>query len=342
VRALAGAGFAVAAACRLTGLPRATFYRLDRGYRHYRPVPDPVPQSRRRQPAALSDGERAAIRGVLETPEYADLSVVQTYWRAFDAGAVACSPRTFYRVAGVAGLVGDRRATRSSAAAARPPRRRPVVHAGEPGQLWSWDVTELRGPRDRDRYACYLCIDVFSRFPVAWRVEHVQDRRLAVEMFARAFALHGPPGTLHSDNGGPMRSKTMLDALEQAGVLASFSRPRVSDDNPFSESLFKTLKYDLERPERFDSLDHAREWTEKFLQRYAAEHRHSGIGYHTPEQAYTGTADQARRRRQDALDAYYAQHPNRFRARPTAPEPPKPTGINTPKTEPTRNLSQTG
>jgi transposase InsO family protein len=350
VRELATVGLPVAAACRLTGLPRATFYRLDRGYRHYRPVPEPLPQARRRQPAALTPGERAEILAVLESDEYADLSVVQTYWRAFDAGAVACSARTFYRVAGAAGLVGDRRATRSATAAGRP-RRKPIVHADKPGDLWSWDATELRGPRDQDRYALYLILDVFSRYTTGWRIEYAQDRDLAVEMFAAAFDLHGPPRALHADNGGPMRSHAMLDTLQGRGVLASFSRPRVSDDNPFSESLFKTVKYDLQCPERFDGIDHARQWTEQFLQRYNAEHRHSGIGYYTPADAYAGTVEQTRRRRQEALDDYYDKHPERFRARPAAPEPPEPTGINIPKPtsaerptteEPTRNLSQTG
>lgn len=335
VRALAGGavGLTVAAACALTGLARSTFYRIDRGYRHYQPVTEPIAQQQRHQPAALTDAEREQILEVLTREEYTDLSVVQTYWRAFDAGLVACSQRSFYRVAGTAGLVGDRRAVRSGTGTRR---QKPVVPAAAPGDLWSWDVTELRGPREQDRYQLYLVIDVFSRYPVAWRIEYTQDQQLAVRMFTTAIGIHGAPAVVHADNGGPMRSRALIDALEASRVVTSYSRPRVSDDNPFSESLFKTIKYDLNCPERFDSIDHARDWSREFLHRYATEHRHSGLGYHTPADAFTGTAADTQNQRQTALDQYWTEHPERFRRRPTAPALPKPTGINTPK------LSQTG
>lgn len=335
MRALVGGrtGHTVAAACALVGLARSTFYRLDRGYRHYRPVAEPIAQQQRHQPAALTRAERAHILEVLTREEYTDLSVVQTYWRAFDAGLVACSQRTFYRVAGAAGLVGDRRAVRSGVGSRR---TKPVVPADAPGDLWSWDVTELRGPRTQDRYQLYLVIDVFSRYPVAWRIEYTQDQQLAVAMFTSAIGIHGAPAVVHADNGGPMRSRALIDALEANRVVTSYSRPRVSDDNPFSESLFKTIKYDLNCPQRFDSIDHAREWTREFLHNYATEHRHSGLGHHTPAAAFTGTAADTHTQRQATLDRYWREHPERFRQRPTPPKPPQPTGINTPK------LSQTG
>ncbi|MFC9557322.1 transposase, partial [Rhodococcus sp. NPDC056960] len=275
----------------LLGLARSSYYRLAHNYQHYRPVEEPIPHIDRRQPAALSATERRVIIDLLLAEENADRSVVQTYWRSFDAGLVACSERTFYRVARSQNLTGDRRRTRRGGSTARP---KPVVAAAQAGQLWSWDITMLQGPRKQDRYLLYLAIDVFSRYPVAWRIEYAETTQLAVLMFAVAFEKFGAPLVLHADNGASMRSTGLLDALESAGVSASYSRPRVSDDNPFSESLFKTLKYDLSCPDRFDSIDHARQWTEQFLHRYATEHRHSGLSRHTPAAVFFGTATETR------------------------------------------------
>lgn len=334
VAALAGAGLTVTAACALAGLPRSSFYRLSRGYRHYTPAADPVPHRDRAQPAALSAAERDAILAELVREEHADLSVGQVYWRAFDAGRVRCSPRTFYRVAEAEGLVGDRRATR------RPGTARPVprVPATRPGELWSWDATELRGP-GRERYQLALVLDVHSRYPVAWAVARAADARMAVEMFTAAITRHGAPAVVHADNGAAMRSRDLVAALARAGAATSYSRPRVSDDNPFSESMFKTLKYDLACPARFDSITHAQHWTTTFLGTYATEHRHSGLGWHTPADVYHGTAANVRAKRQQQLDQYHAEHPERFHRPPQAPALPGPTGINTKKTP---NLSQTG
>lgn len=202
------------------------------------------------------------------------------------------------------------------------------MHAGGVGELWSWDITELRGPRTQDRYKLYLVIDVFSRYPVAWRIEYSENTPLAVEMFAKAIAHFGQPATVHADNGASMRSHKLIELLEQNNVVTSYSRPRVSDDNPFSESLFKTIKYDLECPLSFDSIEHAREWTEQFLHRYSTEHRHSGLGRYTPHAVHFGTAETQRLKRQERLDTYWTEHPERFRKQPLAPALPKPTGIN--------------
>lgn len=324
----------VTRACRLLGMARSTYYRLTHRYAHYSPVADPVPHTDRPQPAALTASERARILDVVTDDDNANLSVVQVYWRAFDTGKVACSQRTFYRVAAAAHLVGDRRRRRGAGASAS--RRKPVAAANGVGDLWSWDITELRGPRRQDRYKLYLAIDVYSRFPVGWRIEHTEDRHLAVRMFTDAITDHGAPTVLHADNGAIMRSHHLIDTLTDNGVLCSYSRPRVSDDNPFSESLFKTIKYDLDCPERFDSIDHARTWTRDFLRRYAHEHRHSGLGRHTPADVHNGTAHLVHQRRQQHLRRYHAAHPERFRRPPRPPDLPGPTGINHP------NLSQTG
>ncbi|MGV9714345.1 transposase [Gordonia sp. NPDC003424] len=337
-------GMALTVACALVGVSRATYYRLVRGYRHYTPVADPVPQAQRGQPAALSVAERDQVVDVLCRPEYADLSIFQTYWRAFDSGLVRCSQRTFYRIAKAAKLVGDRRRRKHCGTAAT--RRTPRVMATAPGQLWSWDATELRGP-SRQRYKLLLVIDVFSRFPVAWKVVAEENTAAAVVMFTEAFTRYGPPRMLHADNGAVMRSTDLLDALEASGVIASFSRPRVSDDNPFSESLFKTVKYDLDCPEYFDDIDHARDWTRQFLEGYAHEHRHSGIGCYTPASVFDGSFVEIQKRRQVRLDELHAAHPERYRGgRPKAPVVPAIVGINhkptKPKKNPVTDLSQAG
>ena len=311
-------------ACRLLGMPRSRYYRLDRGYQHYTPVENPKPQRERHQPAALTEEETQQVLDVLLDPDLADKSLVQAYWIGFDAKRLTCSQRQFYRIAKAQGMVGDRRRGRHSGGNGR---KKPVVHATEPNQLWTWDITMLRGP-GRQLYRLYLAIDVFSRYPVAWRIEIDETGAKAAEMFLDAFARHGAPRLLHADNGAAMRSKDLEKELENTPTGCSFSRPKVSNDNPFSESLFKTLKYDLAHPERFDSIDHARQWTAQFLHRYATEHRHSGLGRHTPQQVYTRRAKLVRRARQRRLNAIAKAHPQRFRKPPQAPPLPTATGIN--------------
>ena len=336
----------VKAACALTGLARSTYYRIERGYRHYKPVQDPVPHTQRFQPAALTATEEEVIVEILNREEYADLSVQQTYWRAFDKREIGCSPRTFYRIAARYGTVGDRRRGHHSSPGNHS-RSKPIIHASGPGQLWSWDITDLHGPTNDDRYKLYLAIDVFSRHPVCWRIEYTENKPAAIDMFTTAIAEHGPPTVLHSDNGAVMRSHKLISALEEQGVINSRSRPRVSNDNPFSESLFKTIKYDLSCPDRFDSIDHARAWTQQFLHAYATEHRHSGLNYYTPEQVHIGTADSVYQQRLEHRMNYYNQHPERFRKQPTPQAPPTSAGINhkpAEQAEQSKNphLSQTG
>lgn len=328
----------VLAACSLTGVARSSFYRLTRGYQHYRPATDPVPQAQREQPAALRQAERDTIIDVLGCGEYMDLSVLQAYWRAFDAKKIGCSLSTFYRVACREKLTGDRRRTRRGGAGIK--RVKPVVAAAAPNELWSWDSTELRGPRNQDRYRLGLILDVYSRYPVGWYIGYSENAADAKIMFTAALAAHGAPAVVHSDNGSAMRDSELTGLLRNAPHHAtmSYSRPRVSDDNPFSESMFKTLKYDLNCPARFDSIEHAREWTQQFLHAYAHQHRHSGLNWHTPASVYHGTAHQIQHQRQQHLDQYHAAHPERFRQPPQAPRLPAATGINT---EPP-HLSQTG
>lgn len=319
------ANMTVTRACTLTGMARSTFYGIDKGYRHYQPVAEPVPHTERRQPAALTDAEKAQVIDALCEPAMLDRSVMQAYWTSLDEDKIACSQSTFYRLARAEKLVGDRRRGRHCGTSA--PRAKPTATAGAPGDLWTWDITLLPGPR-RSFFRLYLAIDVYSRYPVAWRIEPDETATKATEMFLDAFDRHGAPTLLHADNGAAMRSNELAAALEAVAVQRSFSRPRVSNDNPFSESLFKTIKYDLDHPARFDSIDHARQWTSDFLDRYATQHHHSALGYYTPEQVFTGTADQVRAARQQTLDRAAALHPIRYSAPPKAPALPTTTGIN--------------
>ncbi|WP_041789938.1 IS3 family transposase [Microlunatus phosphovorus] len=324
------AAVTVSRACALLGMARSTYYRLSRGYRHYQPVTDPIRQADRVQPAALSQAEREQIITVLDQPEYADLSVVQTYWRAFDTGLLACSQRTFYRVAATLQLTGDRRRTRHGGSS----RKAPAVAASRPDQLWSWDATELKGP-GQQRYKLMLVLDVYSRYPIGWKIETTESYPHAIALFTTAIGQHHVPEVVHADNGSVMRSHELIDTLHDHGILTSHSRPRISNDNPFSESMFKTIKYDLNCPDRFDDIDHARTWTAAFLHRYATEHRHSGLGYYTPTAVYHHTATTDQDRRQAHLDQYWRHHPERFHHHPQATTI-TPTGINT------HLLSQTG
>ena len=285
-------------------------------------------RSRVLQPHALTSQEIDAALQVLTDPDLADSSVCQAYWIGFDAGRLSCSQSAFYRIARARNLVGDRRPCRPRGTG--PGRPKPVASAAEVNQLWSWDISDLHGP-GRVRYHLFLAIDVYSRYPVAWRIEQHAHHGHAVAMFTDAFGRHGLPQVLHADNGAQMRSRDLRALLEDV-VTASYSRPHVSDDNPFSEALFKTIKYDPAMPDHFDSIEHARQWMTQFLDRYAREHRHVGLNRHTPHDVFTGIAHKVRDARQARLDQLHTAYPARFAKEPKAPQLPDPTGINLSKT----------
>jgi len=325
VSVLIGPQRPVTRACQILGVPRSTFY--------HRRSRDPLAQrswSRRdiRQPHALSAEEVDAAVQVLADLDLVEKSVCQAYWAGFDTGRLTCSQSTFYRIARSRELVGDRRPCRARGSS--PNRPKPVAAAAEVNQLWSWDISELNGP-GRVRYHLFLVLDVYSRYPIGWRIEQHASREYAVEMFKDAFGRCGVPQVLHSDNGSQMRSHELRDLLADI-VTASFSRPHVSNDNPFSEALFKTIKYDPSMPEAFDSIEHARDWMTDFLDRYSREHRHVGLNRHTPHAIFTGTAHQVQTARQARLDELHAAHPGRYAQAPKAPPLPGPTGINVSKT----------
>ena len=219
----------------------------------------------------------------------------------------------------------------------RPPTRPgsdPNCSPPRPGCVWSWDITKLRGPTRGVYYDLYVVLDIFSRFVVGWTVAAVEDSHIAKALLAQAMNVHGTPESIHADRGTSMTSKPVAQLLVDLGVARSHSRPHVSNDNPYSEAAFKTLKYAPIFPGAFGSLADARAFGEQFFAYYNHEHRHSGIGLHTPASVHYGTAGQIREQRQQTLDVAYASHPERFGHRhPTPPPLPTTAWINQPSLE---------
>lgn len=318
------------AACLAVGRSRASHYR-----RQSPLAPRPV-TGRSAPPNKLTDEEIARILEVLRSPRFVDLSPAQVFHILLDEGRYLASVSSFYRLLRAHGEVRERRRQ-----ATHPPRLRPELVARRPLVVWSWDITKLKGPRRGEYYDLYVVIDIFSRYVVAWLVAPVESGELAKELIADAVAQHRvPPGQLsiHADRGSSMTSNPVAELLVFLGIGRSHSRPHVSNDNPFSEAQFKTLKYCPAFPQRFGSIADARAFCESFFAYYNHDHRHSGIGYHTPASVHYDTATEVRAQRRDTLHAAYAANPARFRHR--RPEPPKlPTvaWIN----EPTQDAAQT-
>ncbi|WP_328992389.1 DDE-type integrase/transposase/recombinase [Kribbella sp. NBC_01245] len=208
----------------------------------------------------------------------------------------------------------------------------PVLEATGPGQVWSWDITDLRSPWRGITFKAYSIIDIYSRTIVGWRVEDREADHLAVEMFERAFAEHGLPRAVHSDSGPAMRSNDLKKLLAKAGIAQTHNRPRVSNDNPFSESEFRTMKYRPNYPGTFQNLDQARAHLATYVPWYNHEHKHSGIALFSPNEVHNGTWRHRWQQRHQTQQAYYNAHPERFRHRPYTPAPAATVGINLPKT----------
>ena len=299
-----------ARACRLLGKSRATHYRRQR--------PPPVrlpPRPRPIPPNALSEAERAAVLAVLTSPRFLDKSVAQTWATLLDEGTYLASMATMHRALRAAGQAGDRRRQ-----AAHPTRKRPELVAHGPGAVWSWDITKLAGPGRGGWFDLYVILDIFSRYVVGWTVAPAESGDLAAALIAGAISEHGAPGALHADRGTSMTSKPVAQLLLDLGVARSHSRPHVSNDNPYSEAAFKTLKYAPVFPERFGSVADARAFCARFFAYYNTEHRHSALGLHTPQSIHFGTAPRIRDQRAATLCAAYQANPARFGSR--VPQPP--------------------
>ena len=313
-------------ACRLLGRARATHYRRCRPPRVTAPTARPTP------PNALSDTERKVVIDLLHGPEHCDLAVAQVWSRTLDDGTYLCSQSTMHRLLRTEGESRERRRQRT-----HPAKKKPELLATRPNQVWSWDISKLRGPVKGLYYDLYVTIDIFSRYVVGWLVAPIESAELAKDFLEDSVITQGVDRgalTIHADRGSSMRSKPVSQLLMDLGVTRSHSRPHVSNDNPYSEAAFKTLKYCPAFPDRFGSIEDARAFCAEFFEHYNHIHRHSGIGLHTPASVHYGTADEIRTQRQATLSAAFAVNPIRFRHRPpTAPRIPKVAWINPPVRE---------
>jgi len=300
-RALTDAGVTTRTAADLTGVARATAGRSTSTTTTSLRSPRPVPANR------LTVAERAEVLGVLNSAEFVDRTPLQVYAVLLDRGRYLCSVSSMYRVLAEHAQVKDRRRL-----ARHPARVRPELIATGPGQVFSWDITKLRGPVKGSYYDAYVMIDIYSRYIVGACVHVTESAVLAQEMMQEVFTIHGTPRVVHADRGTSMTSKTVAALITDLGVVRSHSRPRVSNDNPFSEAWFKTLKYTPVFPDRFGSLQHARAFLDEFVQHYNHEHRHTGIGLHTPADVHYGLAETTNERRLQTLAAARAATPHRF------------------------------
>ncbi len=280
------------------------------------------------QPSSLTDTERAAILGALNGPRFVDKSPAQVWAVLLDEGHYLGSVSTFYRILRASGEVRERRAQ-----ATHPARVRPELVATGPNQVWSWDITKLKGPVRGTYFDAYVMLDIFSRKTVHWEIHNTENGELAKGFIENCITANNgiAPHTIHSDNGTSMTSKNVAALLSDLCIERSKSRPHVSNDNPYSEAAFKTLKYCPAFPDNFTSIYDARIFGRVFFTYYNTEHRHSGIGLYTPASVHDGSWENIRDARQIVLTAANHAHPERFaRGRPTAPELPQRAWINRP------------
>ena len=309
-------------ACAAVGLSRATLYRQTQ------PAQPALPSVRAPSPRRLSDTERQAVLDTLHSDEFVDQPPQEAYAKLLSRGVYLASIRTMYRILAALGESGERRAQRVPINHAKP-----TLTATAPNQVWTWDITKLRGPLPGVFYFLYAVLDLFSRMTVGWLLAEHESAELAEHLFAESVARHCvEPGelTLHADRGSAMRSEGLAQLLGSLGVDRSFSRPHVSDDNAFSESQFKTLKYQPDYPERFASVLHGRAWCQDFFGWYNDDHQHSGLALFTPADVFYGRVEEVAARRQVALDAAYAAHSERFPNGPPVVRRPPASVANNP------------
>jgi putative transposase len=313
------------AACRATGRAQATHYRRHR----CSPAPQRPSSRRKPPPRALSAAERAQLRAVLNSEEHADSAPATVYHQLLDAGVYLASVSTMYRILAEHDEVHERRRQ-----AVHPPRVKPELVATAPNMCWSWDITKLAGPAKWTYYHLYVIIDIHSRYVVGWLIAERESAALAEQLLAETLAKHDIEAdtlTVHADNGASMASKPVAFLLADLGVTKTHSRPHCSNDNPYSEAQFCTLKYRPDFPERFGSIIEARAFCQRFFTWYNTEHYHSGIGWHHPVDVHYGRAEAVRTARAQTLAASYARHPERFvRKLPEPPALPGPAWINKP------------
>ena len=317
-----------AALCQGVGFARATLYR------RRRPARSSTPRPRASSSRALVPAERQAVLDVLHSERFVDQSPAEVQATLLEEQTYLCSTRTMYRVLAAADEVRERRDQ-----ARHPAYAKPELVATAPNQVWSWDITKLKGPIPYLYYSLYVILDLFSRYVVGWMVALEENAHLAARLIEQTSAKQGimpQQLTIHADCGAPMRSKLVALLFSDLAIAASHSRPRVSNDNPFSEAQFRTFKYRPEFPDRFGSLEHARGVSRHLFDWYNDAHHHSGLSYVTPADAHYGRADHVLAARHQVRLAAYAAHPERFvNGSPLLQTLPRTVWINPPR-NPTR------
>ena len=311
----------VKSACQCLGIPRASFYRNQTPHsRVNKPCPPPL---------KLTAEERQVILGILHSDRFMDKAPHEIYATLLDEGQYYCSVRTMYRILNSENEVKERRKNHRQRH-----YQKPELLAVKANQVWSWDITKLKGPQTWTYFHLYVIIDIFSRYVVGWMIAYRELARLAEILIAETTAKQDiQPGTLtlHADRGASMKSKPVAFLLSDLGVTKTHSRPHVSDDNPYSEAHFKTLKYRPEFPERFGCIEDARAFCQTFFLWYNTEHRHSGISLLTPQTVHYGQAPQVLEKRQTTLSAAFVNHPERFKNKMPHPQKlPQEVWINKP------------
>jgi putative transposase len=318
---------AVAPLCTALEVPRASLYR-DLAHAKHPPLPAKGAVSAR----ALCARERTEVLDTLHTPRFVDQPPHQVYATLLDEGKYLCSVRTMYRILAGQDEVRERRDQREHGTYARP-----ELLATRPNELWSWDITKLLGPVKWTYFYLYVILDVFSRYTVGWMIAHRESAELAKRLIAETCTKQEivcEQLTIHADRGSSMCSKPVALLLSDLGVTKTHSRPHVSNDNPYSESQFKTLKYRPHFPKRFGCIEDARVFCAEFFSWYNTKHHHSGIGFLSPEVVHYGRAPKVIEARQNVLDLAHQKHPERFvRKRPKAPSLPDAAWINPPQTQ---------
>jgi len=293
------------AACQAMGVSRATYYRVADA-RANPPEISPRPRSNR----GLTQLERERVLEMARSDRFVDLAPAQIYHQLLDEGIHICSTRTMYRILNAAQEVRERRNQ-----LVHPVYKKPELLATAPNQVWSWDITKLKGPVKWTYFQLYVILDIFSRYVVGWLIAPGEAACIASHLVEEAYIKQSiQPGkvTLHADRGPSMTSKTLAMLYVDLGINKSHSRPYVSNDNPFSEAQFKTLKYRPEFPDRFGGIEDARAFCRTFFPWYNKQHRHSGIGMLTPEMVHYGRATEVIQQRNQVLAAAYSKHPERF------------------------------
>jgi putative transposase len=322
----------VSAACLALDVPRSSLYRM-------RPTSTELAKPERAvSPRALPASERTEVRQVLNSERFADQPPREVYATLLDEGTYLCSWRTMYRILDENQEVRERRNQLR-----HPQYAKPELLATQPNQLWSWDITKLLGPTKWTYYYLYNILDVFSRYSVGWLIAERESAALAEALIAATCVRQGiEPGqlTIHADRGSSMTSKPVALLMADLGVTKTHSRPHVSNDNPFSEAQFKTLKYRPDYPERFGCQTDARTWATEFLRLYKHEHHHSALGLLTPADVHFGRTQTILDQRQAVLQAAYLKNPERFVKGPSLPaQLPSAVWINPPTTFPLERIT---